>query len=242
MVAHEFNGLIADGVGVKILGGLVFGIIGDGDESIVAKKRAGVPKATRAVDCAVITVETAAERPVRAIGWIGESLGGLSGCDMPLTDTVGTVAGGFEHFGNGGRAVQAAAVTLMTAILHHVADAGLMGITAGEERRASGATAGGVVELSKTEAVPGERVEIGRLNFAAVATDIREADVVGENDDDVRTRSFRFVLRAVNDGAAHQDSKNQGDGVWHAGIEKDYGAGTKEIMRTRKEARTTRYA
>jgi len=56
----------------------------------------------------------------------------------------------------------------------------------GEQRGARGTASRCVVELGEAQAALGERVKVRRLNLAAVASKIREAHVVRENDDDVR--------------------------------------------------------
>ena len=65
------------------------------------------------------------------------------------------------------------------------ADAGLVGVNAGDERGAGGAAAGAGVEGGKLGAACGETFEIGRGNFAAVAGEIGEAEVVCEDEEDV---------------------------------------------------------
>ena len=83
-------------------------------------------------------------------------------------------------------AVQVAAVAVVAAVLHHVADARLVRIQAGEQARPGRAAAGRVVELREPQAAGGQPVEVRRVDLAAVAADVREAHVVGEDDDDVR--------------------------------------------------------
>jgi hypothetical protein len=70
----------------------------------------------------------------------------------------------------------------------HAADAGLVGVEAREQRRARGAAAADVVELSEADAVGGEAVDVERGNLRAVAAEVGEAEIVGEEDDDVRAR------------------------------------------------------
>ena len=50
--------------------------------------------------------------------------------------------------------------------------------------RSRGATAGRVVKLRETEPAGSERVEVRRLNLAAVTADVGEAHVVTHDDDD----------------------------------------------------------
>jgi hypothetical protein len=81
--------------------------------------------------------------------------------------------------------IAAIAGKIGTVVGHHVPHAGLVRIEAGEQARPRRATARGVVELREAEAVGGECVECGRVDLAAVAAEIGEAHVVGEDDDDV---------------------------------------------------------
>ncbi len=67
----------------------------------------------------------------------------------------------------------------------HMANAALVGIETGEQRGAGGTAPAVVVELGEAEAVRGEFVEIGGVDFAAVTADVREAHVVGHDEDDV---------------------------------------------------------
>ena len=110
--------------------------------------------------------------------------------DVPLAGHVGLVAGGLEDLGEGdAAAVEVAGVARgMDLRIDHVADAGLVRVEAGEQRRAAGAAAGGVVEMGEAHAFFGEGVEVGRADFAAEAADIGVAEIVGEEDDDVRGR------------------------------------------------------
>ena len=110
----------------------------------------------------------------------------LAGGDVPFAGDVGAVAGGPEHLGErDAAAVEIAAVGVGAVVLHHMADAGLMRIEAGEQRGARGAAARHVVELREPHATRGERVEIRRGDLAAVATDVGVADIVGHDDDEV---------------------------------------------------------
>ena len=75
-------------------------------------------------------------------------------------------------------------------------EADLLGVVAGEERGARGPAAGRVVELREAQAVGGERVEVRRGDFAAVAAGVGEAHVVGEEDQEVgRLRGRRGTRR-----------------------------------------------
>ena len=110
----------------------------------------------------------------------------VAGGDVPFAGGIGAVAGGAKSLGEGDAlVVEAAAVPGMAKVVHHVADACLMRVKAGEEGSARWATACGVVKLGEPEPVSGKGVEVGRFDLATEATDVREADVVAEDDDDV---------------------------------------------------------
>ena len=64
----------------------------------------------------------------------------------------------------------------------------LLGVVAGEQGTAGGPATGGVVELREAQALLRQRVKIRRGDLAAVATDIRVAEVIREDEDDVGAR------------------------------------------------------
>ena len=135
------------------------------------------------MDGAVVAIEAALEGP---IGVILEGLGGLAWGDVPLTDGIVSVAGGVEDFGDGeALAVEVSAVAWEMVIVDHVADASLVGVQAGEERSAPGAAACGVIELGEADSVGGEGIEVRGGDFATETTEIGEAHIVGEDDDDI---------------------------------------------------------
>ena len=61
--------------------------------------------------------------------------------------------------------VELAAVAGDSAVLHHVADARLLGIESGEQAGAGGAAAGGGVELGHSQASRGHAVQVGGGDF-----------------------------------------------------------------------------
>jgi hypothetical protein len=70
-----------------------------------------------------------------------------------------------------------------------------MGIQPREQRRPRRAATGRVVKLREPQPVGGERIEIRRLDLAAVAAQIAEAHVISENDDDIGSTRFRGPQR-----------------------------------------------
>ncbi len=186
VVGDEAGGVVVDGVGVVKAPRLVFRVCVRRNPGVVAGERVGVEKAAGAVDRAVEAVEAALERPVVLLRFAGGI--DLFG-DVPLADHVGAVAGGLECLGDREAApVEVAAIAVEHAIFHHVADAGLVRVEAGEERGAGRAAAGRVVELGEAHAAAGQAVEVGRFDFAAVAAEIGVAHVVRHNEDDVGPR------------------------------------------------------
>ena len=60
-----------------------------------------------------------------------------------------------------------------------------------EQRGASRPAAGRIIELGETQTASRESVEIGRGDFSAVASKIRIPEVVGQDDQDIRSRGWR---------------------------------------------------
>ncbi len=84
-------------------------------------------------------------------------------------------------------------------VVHHVPDARLMRVKPCEQRRAGRAATRGVVKLREPHAALRQRVERGRRDLAPVAAEVGIADVVGHDEDDVR--SWRGLARG---GQGHQ--------------------------------------
>ena len=133
------------------------------------------------MDGTVKTIEPPLPRPVvpRAAGL---DLGG----DVPLAGHVRRVAGSVHHLGDGADVfVQVALVAGEVAVAHHVPDAGLVRVSAGEQRGAGGAAAAGVVKLGEPHAALSECVEVGRVDLTAVTANIAPAHIIGHGDDDI---------------------------------------------------------
>jgi len=96
----------------------------------------------------------------------------------------------------------------------------------GEERGPGGAASGGVVELGEADAVAGEGIEVWRVDFASVATDVGEADVVAEDDEDVGS-----LGGGCGQGEARDEGSKQGEaeeeGALHGGSLKISGSSLK---------------
>ena len=101
---------------------------------------------------------------------------------MPFTDPGGVIAGTAERFGYGHAVVRhRPPVTGFMVVERHASDTGLMLIQAGQERCTRRTTAAGIVEMSETQAVFGQLVQIRCLDLPPVTTDVGEAEVVCQN-------------------------------------------------------------
>ena len=111
---------------------------------------------------------------------------------VPFATRIRAVSGGAQDFGQRHAAVgQAAEVAgKVVALADETSNAGLMRIQPGEQTRAGGTTAAGVVALREPHPFGCQRVDVGRANFAAVAAQIGEPQIVSQYDDDVGLRRF----------------------------------------------------
>ena len=116
------------------------------------------------------------------IGVIESGVGDDLGCthDVPFAGVIGAVTGLAQVLGE----ELGPCGETSDGWVH----ADLLGVVAGHERGAGGPAASGVVEAGETKAVRSEAVEVGRGDFAAVTAEIGEAEIIGEDDEDVGTR------------------------------------------------------
>src|SRR5437870_2386393 len=91
VVADEPHRMLGDRVSVVVELRRIFGIGEGRDHGVVADQRGRVEVAVRAVDGAVVAVETASQWPVVLFGVGGDLIG-----DMPFADGVVPVAGRLE--------------------------------------------------------------------------------------------------------------------------------------------------
>jgi hypothetical protein len=71
------------------------------------------------------------------------------------------------------------------------------------------------VEVREAHAVPGQRVDVGRLDLAAERADVGVAQVVAEDDDDVRPLRLGVRGDSQRRKRDQQGSKNDGKGFFH---------------------------
>ena len=116
-----------------------------------------------------------------------EAAGEDRSVDMPLAAVVIAIARGLqvirEQAGPGLADTLAAAADTRERVAVN-----LLRVVTREQRGARRPAARGVVELGEPHAVIGEPVEVRRGDLAAVAAEVGVAEVVGEDEYDVRTR------------------------------------------------------
>jgi hypothetical protein len=113
--------------------------------------------------------------------------------DVPLAGMIRTIAGGLQHFREqvcpGG-----ALATVSTVYLRAAWDCiatNLLCVVSGEQRAARRPAARGVIELQKLQAILSEAIEIWRCNFTPVTAEVGIAQVISEDDQNVRPRGRR---------------------------------------------------
>ena len=122
------HGVVADGVGVIILVGLVPCISERRHLGVLTRERVGIKETTCTVDGPVETVKTALAGPV--VFW---PLRFYMRRDVPFTGHVGGVAGRFHHLRNGAYILAEIAFKAgQILIAHHPANARLMRVHASE--------------------------------------------------------------------------------------------------------------
>lgn len=104
--------------------------------------------------------------------------------EVPFTDMVGAVAGGFEVGGGEGR--PGGAFSFFGAFLSFDGVAtNLLRVVAAEDGGAGGPATCGVVEIGEAEAVLGEGVEVGSFDLGAIAAEVGVAEIIGEDEEDI---------------------------------------------------------
>ena len=105
---------------------------------------------------------------------------------MPFTGHERRISSLAQHLGDGHTiTVDVTLITTQRSRPGHRAHTRLMCIQTGHQRRARGATAGGIVKLRVPQAILRQLIKIGRLNLAAVTTDIRKTHVIGHDQNNV---------------------------------------------------------
>jgi hypothetical protein len=85
-----------------------------------------------------------------------------------------------------------------------VADSSLVGIQACQQRGAGRAAARHIIELRETHTARSERIEVWRRDLSAITANIGEADVVCQDDHDIRP------VRRTGKQAEHKEQAKAG--------------------------------
>ena len=178
-LTQELEGVVGEDVGdVELVRRIrQFGRRADGQAHVLVRIPLVVGMGLQAL-VTVIGVEAALDRPGRT--------------HVPLADHPGAVTGLLQELGDGDVVVKQMTRVSGAAFRRRfgrdeITDAGFVRMQAGEERRARRAAARGRIDLLETRPGPGEAVEVRRRDLAAIATEIRIAEVVGEDDEHVGT-------------------------------------------------------
>ncbi len=130
----------------------------------------------------------------------GEALPSRVAGDVPLPGVIADVAGRCEQFRQEPRPRgphQCGAAPVLPVAVGQRVTTDRLGVVAGEQRASRWPAACGVVALRVAEPAGREPVEMRRVDFAPVASEIGEAEVIGQNHDDVRGATRRLVGRTV---------------------------------------------
>ena len=130
----------------------------------------------------------------------------------PFTHRAGDVTGGFQDIGNHGLA---AGLDDLLALLVVAGHAGVKTIATGHDGRTGRAAIGAAESPVETDAGASECVYVGRFEIIrAVSADVRNAKVIGENEDDVGLACGRLG-GGKQGGETRENGGAQGDGEFH---------------------------
>jgi hypothetical protein len=209
-LAEELEGVVGEDVGDVELAGLIgeFGGRAGGQAHVLVRIPLIVGMGLQAL-VAVIGVEAALDRPGRT--------------HVPLADHPGAVARLLQELGDGDVVVQQVSGVGGSALRRglggdEITDARFVRMQAGDERGARRTATRGRIDLLESRAGPGETVEVRRRDLAAVAAEIRVAEVVGQDDEHVGTARFSRrqhgrAGRRKAAGGSRRGDREAGDGA-----------------------------
>jgi len=187
VLSDEAHRVVRDGIGVVPALGerLLLDVL------LAAHQRSRLVEAARAFERSEEVIETPTGRP-RVVGRVH-----VDG-QVPLAAEAGRVAGRLEDLRHG-RALlpEVAGIAVGRVVEVEDADADLVRMQTRHERCAGRAATGRVVELRHPNPALREAVQSWCRRFTAVAGDVREAHVVGQDEHDVGSGiSFRLIQRS----------------------------------------------
>ena len=156
----------------------------------------------------------AVDEPVK---FVKAALGWTRLIDMPFSNHRSAVACFLENLREGhGIIIQAPSVARRSSVAPDEApDPGLVWVESGQQTCPRGATAAGIVGLRKANSILGEGIEIRGFDFPSVAAHIGPAEIIGEDEENVR-RGWLIgcdALLAAN--TKSQNEAKQGVAEWH---------------------------
>ena len=123
-----------------------------------------------------------------------EPIGQRHPIDVPLSRVIRPVAQRAQHLGQEFCPLRALTLTAARHARHRIAP-DLLGVIPREQGSPRRPAAGRVVKLREPQAARGQLVEIRRVDLAAVATQVRVPEIIGEDDNDIGTCRARAGLR-----------------------------------------------
>ncbi|MNC39655.1 hypothetical protein D3C75_883250 [compost metagenome] len=110
---------------------------------------------------------------------------------VPFADHEGAVAALFQQFGDRiGTLVQIALVTRLAPLkglqgFRHGAESGEVVVRAGHQHRAGDRTGRRGVQVGELQTIPGQLIQGGRIDFAAIAAQVGIPQVIGHDQQDI---------------------------------------------------------
>ena len=201
-LTQELEGVVGEDVGDVELAGLIgeFGRRTGGQAHVLVRIPLVVGMGLQVL-VAVIGVEAALDRPGRT--------------HVPLADHPGAVAGSLQELRDGDVVVQQVSGVGGTTLRRglggdEITDARFVRMQAGDERGARRTATRGRVDLLETRAGPGETVEVRGRDLAAVAAEVRVAEVVGQDDEDVGTTRLGSERGGQNQPEQTEEASHRG--------------------------------
>ena len=148
---------------------------------------------------------------------------------MPLAAHQRAIASRAQHFGDRGAVfVKISLVPRTAVVLHHMAHTRLVRIQARQQCSPRRTAARRIIHLCEAQPVVAHAIEVGRANLRAIATNIRESQVVNEADNDIwasvglrghwhtpiTNSAVNFALKVCQNAPKCQCRKQIGD--WHS--------------------------
>ena len=186
----------------RVLRQALDGVVGDGRRGVVPRLRVGGRQRL-----AVLGVEFRREVPVVVVQAVRvvEPVRQRLAVHVPLARVVRPIPERLEQFREQSRPVRPGARRAALDAGHGVA-ADLLGVIAGENGGARRPAPGRVRELREPQPVRGQRVEVRRGDLAAVTPEVGEAQVVRDDEQDVRLPRRRDRREGRQHHQARQES------------------------------------